>query len=32
MGLIMAVSVLVIVFNLLADIVYGYLDPKIRFE
>jgi len=31
MGLIMAVSVLVIVFNLLADVAYGYLDPRIRF-
>jgi peptide/nickel transport system permease protein len=31
MGLIMSVSVLVIFFNLIADVVNGYIDPKIRF-
>jgi peptide/nickel transport system permease protein len=30
MGLIMSVSVLVVLFNLLADVTYAYLDPRIR--
>jgi peptide/nickel transport system permease protein len=32
MGLVMAVSVLVVFFNLVADIVYAYIDPRIRFR
>jgi peptide/nickel transport system permease protein len=31
MGLVLTVSVLVIVFNLLADIAYAWIDPRIRF-
>jgi peptide/nickel transport system permease protein len=30
MGLIMSVSVLVVLFNLVADVSYAYLDPRIR--
>jgi len=30
MGLIMCVSVLVVLFNLVADVTYAYLDPRIR--
>jgi len=26
------VSVIIIVFNLIADILYGYLDPRIRYD
>jgi peptide/nickel transport system permease protein len=32
MGIILFVSTLVIVFNLLADLLYGVLDPRIRFD
>jgi peptide/nickel transport system permease protein len=32
MGLIMAVSGLVVLFNLIGDIVYAYIDPRIRFR
>ena len=32
MAVLMFTSVLVIVFNLLADIAYAYLDPKIRYR
>jgi peptide/nickel transport system permease protein len=32
MGLVVSVSVLVVVFNLVADLAYAYLDPRIRFE
>jgi peptide/nickel transport system permease protein len=32
MGLILTVSVLVIVFNLVADIAYAAIDPRIRYE
>ena len=32
MGLVLTVSVLVIVFNLLADVVYAWIDPRIRFQ
>jgi peptide/nickel transport system permease protein len=32
MGLVMCVSVLVVFFNLVADIAYAYLDPRIRFS
>jgi ABC-type dipeptide/oligopeptide/nickel transport system permease component len=28
----MITSVLVIAFNLIADIMYGYLDPRIRYD
>lgn len=32
MGILMMGSVMVVVFNLVADIVYGILDPRIRYE
>jgi peptide/nickel transport system permease protein len=32
MGILLLGSVMVIVFNLLADIVYGVLDPRVRHE
>lgn len=32
MGIVMITSTLVIVFNLLADLLYGVLDPRIRYE
>ncbi len=32
MGILMLSSLMVIVFNLVADLLYGYLDPRIRYE
>lgn len=32
MGIVMFTSVILVVFNLMADIVYGFLDPRIRQE
>jgi peptide/nickel transport system permease protein len=32
MAWLMITSVLIIFFNLLADIVYGYLDPRVRYD
>jgi peptide/nickel transport system permease protein len=32
MGIVLLVSVLVIVFNLIADLLYAVLDPRIRYE
>ena len=32
MGILMLGSLMVIVFNLVADLLYGYLDPRIRYE
>jgi peptide/nickel transport system permease protein len=32
MGLVMSVAMLVVVFSLVADIVYAYLDPRIRYS
>ncbi|MGH2747947.1 MAG: ABC transporter permease [Actinomycetota bacterium] len=32
MAWLMVVSVIVILFNLIADIIYGFLDPRIRYE
>ena len=32
MGILLLGSTMVVVFNLLADIVYGILDPRIRYE
>lgn len=32
MGIVMINAVLIIAFNLLADVVYAYLDPRIRYE
>src|SRR5207244_8713144 len=32
MGLVMAVSILVVFFNLIADVGYAYLDPRVRFD
>jgi ABC-type dipeptide/oligopeptide/nickel transport system permease component len=32
MGILLMGSFMVIMFNLLADIVYGLLDPRIRYE
>jgi peptide/nickel transport system permease protein len=31
MGIVMILAVLIQLFNLLADVVYGYLDPRIRY-
>ena len=32
MGYLVVTSVIIILFNLIADIAYGYLDPRIRYE
>jgi peptide/nickel transport system permease protein len=32
MAWLMVVSVAVVLFNLIADIIYGYLDPRIRYD
>jgi peptide/nickel transport system permease protein len=32
MAYLMVTSVVIIVFNLVADILYGYLDPRIRYD
>ena len=32
MGILMLGSVMVVFFNLIADLVYGVLDPRIRYE
>lgn len=32
MAWLMLASVIVVIFNLLADIIYGYLDPRIRYD
>jgi len=32
MGYLLVTSVIIIVFNLIADILYGYLDPRIRYD
>jgi ABC-type dipeptide/oligopeptide/nickel transport system permease component len=32
MGILLLGSVMVVVFNLVADILYGLLDPRIRYE
>jgi peptide/nickel transport system permease protein len=32
MGYLLVTSVIIIVFNLIADIIYGYLDPRIRYD
>jgi peptide/nickel transport system permease protein len=32
MAWLMVVAVMVIVFNLIADVLYGYLDPRVRFD
>ncbi len=32
MGILLLGSVMVIVFNLIADVLYGFLDPRIRYE
>jgi peptide/nickel transport system permease protein len=32
MAWLMVTATLVIVFNLVADILYGYLDPRIRYD
>ena len=32
MAWLMITSVLIILFNLIADVLYGYLDPRIRYE
>ena len=32
MAYVMIVAITVIIFNLLADILYGYLDPRIRYD
>jgi peptide/nickel transport system permease protein len=32
MGYLIVVSVSIVVFNLIADILYGFLDPRIRYD
>ena len=32
MAYLLVTSVIIIVFNLIADVVYGYLDPRIRYD
>ena len=32
MAWLLITSVIIIFFNLLADVVYGYLDPRIRYD
>jgi peptide/nickel transport system permease protein len=32
MAWLMVTSIIVIAFNLIADVIYGYLDPRIRYE
>lgn len=32
MAVVMLTSVLVITFNLIADVAYGWLDPRIRYD
>jgi peptide/nickel transport system permease protein len=32
MAWLMVTSIIVIAFNLLADVIYGYLDPRIRYD
>jgi peptide/nickel transport system permease protein len=32
MALLMITTILIVLFNLLADVVYAFLDPRIRYE
>jgi peptide/nickel transport system permease protein len=32
MAYLVVTSVIIILFNLIADVVYGYLDPRIRYD
>jgi ABC-type dipeptide/oligopeptide/nickel transport system permease component len=32
MGIVMINAALIILFNLFADLVYGFLDPRIRYD
>jgi peptide/nickel transport system permease protein len=32
MAYLVVTSVIIILFNLIADIIYGYLDPRIRYD
>jgi oligopeptide transport system permease protein len=32
MGYLMLFSVLVVLFNLLADLAYGWLDPRVKYD
>ena len=32
MGIMMMGSTMVVVFNLIADVIYGWLDPRITYE
>jgi peptide/nickel transport system permease protein len=32
MAWLMVTAVMIIIFNLVADIAYGYLDPRIRYD
>jgi ABC-type dipeptide/oligopeptide/nickel transport system permease component len=32
MGVVMFLAILVVIFNLIADLLYGVLDPRIRYE
>jgi peptide/nickel transport system permease protein len=32
MAWLMVTAVMVIIFNLIADVLYGYLDPRVRYD
>jgi ABC-type dipeptide/oligopeptide/nickel transport system permease component len=32
MGIVLIGSLLVVFFNLVADVVYGFVDPRVRFD
>jgi peptide/nickel transport system permease protein len=32
MAYLLVTSIIIIVFNLIADVLYGYLDPRIRYD
>jgi peptide/nickel transport system permease protein len=32
MAWLMVTSVMIVFFNLVADVVYGYLDPRVRYD
>jgi peptide/nickel transport system permease protein len=32
MGIVMINAILILFFNLFADIIYAYLDPRVRYE
>ncbi len=32
MGYLVVTAVIIVIFNLIADVLYGYLDPRIRYD